>query len=100
MTATPWFVYIIKTRLNTLYTGVTTDLTRRFDEHTQGKVKGARYLKGKGPLQLVWSESVLDKRMAMQVEYRIKQLSRVKKDQLVSGKQSLQTLFKDVMQSK
>lgn len=88
-----WYVYIIKTKLNTLYTGVTRDVERRFSEHQSGGTKAARYLKGKAPLELVWYESVLNKRLAMQLEYRIKKLPRAKKDELVSRKCVLEMEF-------
>ncbi|MCW8329951.1 GIY-YIG nuclease family protein [Photobacterium sp. SDRW27] len=78
-----WSVYLIRTASNQLYCGVTTDIERRFKEHQTGN-KGAKYLKGKGPLTLVWSEVVGDKRKAMQLEYRIKKLSKAKKESIVS----------------
>lgn len=83
--SSPWYIYIIKTGQNTLYTGVTTDVERRFKEHQTGKSKGAKYLKGKPPLVLVWHEAVSNKKLAMQLEYRIKRLSREMKDKLVAG---------------
>ncbi|MGF1734621.1 GIY-YIG nuclease family protein [Photobacterium satsumensis] len=79
-----WSVYLIRTAANQLYCGVTTDVERRFNEHLSSK-RGAKYLKGKGPLQLAWSERVGDKRLAMQLEYRIKRLPKRTKEQLVAG---------------
>ncbi|MGF1687933.1 GIY-YIG nuclease family protein [Photobacterium japonica] len=84
----PWSVYLIRTAANQLYCGVTTDVTRRFLEH-QSKSQGAKFLKGKGPLTLAWSQAIGDKRVAMQVEYRIKQLPKKKKEQLVAGDYSV-----------
>ncbi|OOF07043.1 hypothetical protein BZG79_13560, partial [Salinivibrio sp. MA427] len=49
---TPWFVYLIRTRQGHLYCGVTTNVSRRFAQHSAGK--GARALRGKGPLLLAW----------------------------------------------
>lgn len=91
-----WSVYMIKTRMNTLYTGVSTDVSRRFNEHCEGSRKGARYLKGKAPLELVWQRAALNKRQAMQLEYRIKQLPRATKDRLVLGRLQLTELFPDL----
>lgn len=83
-----WSVYLIRTAANQLYCGVTTDVGRRFNEHQSGK-KGAKFLKGKGPLQLVWSLEVGDKRKAMQLEYRIKRLPKAKKEAIIcSGLQA------------
>lgn len=87
-----WYIYIIKTRLNTLYTGITTDVERRFNEHSgQGKA-GAKYLKGKGPLELVWRQPVDSKSDAAGLEYRIKKLNKRQKLQLISGKIDLHSL--------
>lgn len=91
-----WFVYMIKTRLNTLYTGVTIDVERRLAEHASGSVKGARYLRGKGPLTMVWHKQVADKRQAMQVEYRLKRLPRATKDKIVAQRASLETIFPEL----
>ncbi|MGF1726226.1 GIY-YIG nuclease family protein [Photobacterium nomapromontoriensis] len=79
-----WSVYLIRTAGNQLYCGVTTDVERRFKEH-QTRPQGAKYLKGKGPLTLVWFECIGDKRLAMQIEYRIKQLPKADKERLVIG---------------
>lgn len=51
-----WVVYLIRTRHDALYCGITNNLTRRFDQHQQGK--GAKALKGKGPLSLEWTHIV------------------------------------------
>ncbi|MEO9655471.1 GIY-YIG nuclease family protein [Marinomonas sp.] len=88
-----WSVYIIQTRLNTLYTGITTDVTRRFKEHQGCSGSGAKYLKGKGPLALKWQERVGDKSRALKLEYRIKQLSRQRKLQIIAGQLSLDSLL-------
>lgn len=81
---TTWFVYMIRTAGGQLYTGITTDVQRRLDEHTSGS-KGARFLRGKGPLELVWQCSVPDRSVASRLEYRIKQLSRKDKHRLLAG---------------
>lgn len=95
MSITPWFVYFIRTRTGTLYCGVTIDVCRRFEEHQHSK-KGAKYLKGKGPLTLVWSQQVESKRDAMQFEYRLKKrLTKVQKENLIQQDTSLYTLFAD-----
>lgn len=77
-----WHVYLIRTKHNSLYCGVTVDLQRRFTQHQTGK--GAKALKGKGPLHLVWSQSGLAKVKAMQLEYAIKQLPKITKEKIVS----------------
>lgn len=89
-----WFVYLIKTRLDTFYTGVTTDVERRLQEHSNNKQKGARYLRGKGPLTVVWQQMVGDKRAAMSIEYKIKQLQRSQKLSLINGTITLEELLR------
>ncbi|WP_438766806.1 GIY-YIG nuclease family protein [Kushneria sp. TE3] len=78
VTLTPaiWSLYIIENRLGHLYTGVTTDVARRFSEHHQNGARCARSLRGKGPLQLRFSCQVGDKSRALRLERRIKKLSR------------------------
>lgn len=83
-----WYLYIIKTRDDKLYTGITTDVNRRFDEH-QNKKLGAKFLKGKGPLVLLFSEKVGSKSQAASLEYKVKKLSRNKKEQVVNGSLAL-----------
>ncbi|WP_231870761.1 GIY-YIG nuclease family protein [Marinomonas aquimarina] len=87
---------MIKTRLNTLYTGVTTDVERRFEEHCHSPSKGARYLRGKAPLTLVWYQSAASKQQAMQLEYRIKRLPRRTKDKLVLGSVAVAEVFPEL----
>ena len=86
-----WSVYFIQTRLNTLYAGISTDVERRLREHASSK-KGARYLKGKGPLRLMWQQEVGSKGAALRLEYQLKQLTRTQKNSLISGQVPLQQL--------
>lgn len=79
----PWFVYLVRTRSQTLYCGITNDLQRRFAQHQSGK--GAKYLRGKGPLTLVWSKQVLTKSAALKEEIRIKKLPKSSKEKLAQN---------------
>ena len=79
-----WSVYLIRTRLNSLYCGITTDVCRRYTQHCQGA--GAKSLKGKAPLTLEWYQTVGKSRsIASKYEYRIKKLSKCQKEQLIRG---------------
>lgn len=83
-----WHVYLIRTRSNALYCGITTDVERRFSQHTSGK--GAKALKGKGPLQLVWHNLAGTSRSeASKVEHQIKKLPKSTKERLVRGELEL-----------
>ena len=78
-----WFLYMIRTCLGTLYTGVTLDVDRRFEEHqSQGK-KCAKYLRGKTPLELVHVETLPGKSAAYKLEIKIKKLSKADKERYV-----------------
>jgi len=86
-----WHLYLIRLANGHLYTGITTDVARRLDEHGGG-LKGAKALRGKGPLELVFSTSVGTRSDALKLEYAIKRLPKRQKEQLVSGELSLEQL--------
>jgi putative endonuclease len=73
----PWFVYMVRCRDGSLYTGITTDLDRRVAAHSAGK--GARYTRSRRPVTLVYSRRARDKSSALRTEHRLKQLSRAEK---------------------
>ena len=75
--AVSWIVYILQCADNSLYTGITNDLDRRMAEHAAGK--GAKYTKGRGPFQLVYSETCQDRAQASRRETAIKAMDRGKK---------------------
>jgi len=72
-----WIVYILQCADGTLYTGITNDLERRMAEHEAGR--GAKYTKGRGPLQLVYQEICGDRRTSSKREIEIKSLDRKSK---------------------
>jgi putative endonuclease len=76
-------VYVIECSDGSLYTGYTTDVQRRVSEHDAGD--GAKYTRGRTPVELVYTESFDSKSAAMAREYEIKQLSRPEKERLVFG---------------
>ena len=77
-----WYLYILRCGDGTLYTGITTDVERRLEAHRQGK--GAKYTRGRGPLELAYQDKCGTHSEALKREYAIKQLSRVEKEQLIS----------------
>jgi putative endonuclease len=81
-------LYIVRCADGTLYTGIATDVDRRLSEHESG-ARGARFLRGKGPLQIVFSEVVGNRATASQLEYRVKKLDRSKKLELIEGRSRL-----------
>lgn len=81
---THWYVYMLRTRDGSLYTGISTDPERRLRQHEQG-IGGARSLRGKGPLHLVWIEAALDRSFASKREAAIKKLGKAAKEKLVAS---------------
>lgn len=81
-----WHVYIIECADGRLYTGITTDLSRRFNEHQSGGVKAAKALRGKGPLKLVYTLRADDRSIASKLEAKIKKLQRLEKLALINGR--------------
>ena len=94
MAATEYSVYILRCADNSYYTGIAADVARRISEH-ESSPRGAKYLKGRGPLTLVFSEVVGDRSRASQLEYQIKQLSRPAKQMLIDGNENIATLLSD-----
>jgi len=76
-------VYVLRCGDGSLYTGYTTDVQRRLEEHRAGD--GARYTRGRGPLELVHVERFEDRSTAMSREHEIKTLSKDRKERLVEG---------------
>ena len=87
-----WHLYLIRTRQNALYTGITTDILKRFEAHETGK-KGAKYLRSKGPLKLVYQVEMGDRAIASKAEYRLKKLTKSQKEQIVASQPDQQTLL-------
>lgn len=91
-----WQVYVLRCRGGGLYTGIATDVDRRLSEHRSGK--GAKALRGKGPLSLLTSAPVGNRSMAQRVEARIKRLPKSEKETLVGLPAMMQALIDQVVQ--
>jgi len=77
------YVYILKCKDNTYYTGYTVDIDRRLEEHQLGLA--SKYTRGRTPVELVYWESLATKSAAMQREYQIKKLDRTEKQRLIDS---------------
>lgn len=77
-----WSVYILLCSDGSLYTGISTDVERRFRQHQSGD--GAKYFRGRQPLCVVYQESGYNRKCASQREYQLKQLSRAEKWMLIA----------------
>lgn len=87
-----WFLYLVRTASGALYTGISTDPARRIDEHA-GSPRGARALRGRGPLQLAWQRPVGSRSLALKAEAAVKRLPRARKEALLSGALTLEQIL-------
>ncbi len=78
-----WLVYILRCADGTLYTGITNDLTRRYDQHNAGTA--SRYTRSRLPVALVYQEVQTNRSLALKRELAIKSLSRQQKELLIQG---------------
>ena len=80
-----YYIYIIQCADDTLYTGITTELERRIEEHN-GSDKGAKYTRVRRPVKLVYSEEYADRSAASKREYEIKKkMNRAEKLKLIGS---------------
>lgn len=76
-----WYLYILRCKDGTLYTGITTDVEKRFDAHQSGK--GAKYTRGRSPLELVYREACGTHSNALKREIAVKRLTREQKQAMI-----------------
>lgn len=79
-----WYLYILRCKDGSLYTGITTDVEKRLEAHQRGK--GAKYTRGRGPLELVYRETCGSHGDALKREFAVKRLSREQKTELIEKK--------------
>ena len=78
-----WYLYILRCKDDSLYTGITTDVDKRLEAHRAGK--GAKYTRGRGPLELVYKEECADHSDALKRDLEIKRLPREEKLKLIQN---------------
>jgi putative endonuclease len=94
LTGAIWYLYLIRSARGTLYTGITTDVARRFRQHA-GQGRGAsRYLRGSGPLQLVYRVRIGNHALALRAEHRLRRLRKAEKESIVSTKLRTRALLR------
>lgn len=91
-----WHLYLIRCHDGSLYTGITTDVARRFAEHQGNKSTGAKYLRGREPLVLVFQKKLGSRSLALGVESKVKKLSKAKKEELIRANKSIDDIIKQV----
>jgi putative endonuclease len=87
-----WSLYVIRTHAGALYTGIAKDVDRRIDAHRT--TRGAKYLRGRGPLALVYQRKIGDRSLASRVEYALKQLNKAEKEALIAARPSRRRLLR------
>ncbi len=89
---TVWSIYMIRCGDNSLYTGISNDVSKRFAVHQSGNSQSAKYTRTRHPLKLVFTEKIGTKSAASRAEYKLKQLPKTSKELLISGSTSLSVL--------
>jgi putative endonuclease len=88
-----WHVYVVRVADGSLYTGISTDVERRVAEHARAGGRGAKYLRGRGPLELVFRTEVGSRARALRVERGLKRLSKARKERIVTERPELARLL-------
>lgn len=91
-----WNLYLVRCADGTVYTGIATDVRRRIAEHESG-TRGARYLRGRGPLVLLFQREVGDRSLATRLEMLVKKLPRAEKASVESLPQRIDGLLLQLM---
>ena len=86
-----WYLYMVRCRDGSLYTGIATDVESRLSDHRANK--GAKYLRGRGPLKLVFKKQIGEKGRALKFEQQVKKLPKDKKEALVKTGAGLESLL-------
>lgn len=89
-----WQLYLVRCNDGSLYTGITTDVARRFAEHQGNNDAGAKYLRGRGPLTLVFQKNLGSKSLALKVESKVKKLSKARKEALIRANTRIAEIIK------
>ena len=91
-----WHLYLVRCHDGSLYTGITTNVARRFAEHQGNNGAGAKYLRGRGPLMLVFQKKLGSRSLALGVESKVKKLSKARKEDLMRSKKHIEMIIKQV----
>ncbi len=91
-----WYLYLVRCRDGSLYTGITTDVARRFAEHQGNGDAGAKYLRGRGPLVSAFQKKLGSRSLALGVESKVKKLSKARKEELIRTEKHIEVIIKQV----
>ena len=82
-----WFVYMLRCKDNSIYTGITNNLDNRIEAHMSGN--GSKYLRGRLPVELIYKEDFSNRRSASKREIEIKKLNKKEKELLIKSAKQL-----------
>ncbi|MCJ7808152.1 MAG: GIY-YIG nuclease family protein [Dehalococcoidia bacterium] len=91
-----WYLYLLRCSDGSLYTGITTNVARRFAEHRENSGKGAKYLRGRRPLMLVFQKKLGSRSLALAVESKVRRLSKKRKEDLIRTNEHIEVIIKEV----
>ena len=91
-----WHLYLIRCHDGSLYTGITTDVKRRLVEHQKNIGAGAKYLRGRGPLTLVFQKKLGSRSLALGVESKVKKLPKARKKELIRDNTCIDEIIRQV----
>ena len=89
-----WYLYLIRCRDGSVYTGIATNVTRRFTEHQGKGDAGAKYLRGRGPLTLVFQKKLGSRSLASRVENSVKKMSKERKEKLIKNGEYIEDIIR------
>ena len=89
-----WYLYLVRCRDGSLYTGITTDVARRFAEHQGNGDTRSKYLRGREPLELVFQKKLGSRSLALSVESKVKKLSKDSKEELIRDNTRIDEIIK------
>ena len=100
MTKPKWYLYIIQCCDKSFYTGITIDVARRFEAHCGKGHAGAKYVRTRRPLKLVYQTKIGNQSLAMKVERKVKGLPKSKKEMLVAGALDIKAIISMIKKKK
>ena len=91
-----WYLYLLRCHDGSFYTGISTDVARRFAQHQREGSAGSKHLKGRGPLTLVFKKKLGSNSLALKVERRVKKLSKARKEDLIRANTRIDEIIKQI----
>ena len=92
-----WHIYLVRCRDGALYTGIATDVARRLREHQGKERRGAKYLRGRGPLEIAVQQSVGPRCAALRAEAKVKRFPKARKEEMIRTPEILDRVVRDAL---